>query len=1503
MEFEPRSNSWRWDLQSIEAKGFTDNVVDLMVRRLQRLSPAAQEALKQLACLGSQADFSTLAKIGSGSEADVHADFADAVRAGAILSTERSFRFVHDRVQEAAYALISSEALAERHLRIGRLLLSGMSGQDIAERIFDVVNQLNLGSKLISDRNEQQRTAALNLQAAKKAKASTAYSSACRYLAEATAAVGQQGWQDCYDLAFNVCFERAECEFLSSNFGEAAELIEELLLHAQSKVERARAFELRMTLQLVHGDNERAVRTALECLQMFGIELPERPTNDQVHAEYEAVWSNLGPHPIGSLLGLPLMEDLEMRAVMNVFSLMYRSAYFIDTNLCQTIACRMVNVTQKHGTTDGAVIAYALLGVYLGPIFHRYRDGEQFGRLAVAVAERHGFAAQKPGANFGMQMAVIWTQPIEIGLSCLDDAISSAKETGEIIYACYSLEHRLTDRFARGDHLDEIWLEAGNALEFVERIKFRHVADIISGTRLFVQSLRGQVGSAAAVEETALEARLLDAGIPIVICFHWILQIQRHFLLGDPKTALEYADKAKPLLWSAHCQIQFANYCLYHSVALAAVYGTTSPERQAEIHSELSTNLQTLERWAQSCPVTFGHKHLLVCGELARLEGREMEAMRLYERAARAAAEHGFVQDQALANELAGRCCLASGTERAAYAYLREARDCYFRWGALGKVAHLDQHYPAGKPAASPVSRVTIEEATGKLDAATIAKTAQAISSEMVLEDLIKSLVVIAVEHAGAERGLLILPRGAEQRIEAEAIIHDGTVIANLSEQSLAPAASPESIVHHVVRTRENVILDDASAENPFSTDPYIRQKRARSILCLPLLKQTKLVGVLYLENNLAPHVFVPARIAVLKLLVSQAAISLENTRLYHDVVEREAKIRHLVDANIIGIFIWNIEGQIVEANDAFLHMLGYDRDDLVSGRVHRSNLTLPEWRDRDAWTAAEVKMTGTAQPFEKEYVRKDGSRVPVLIGATAFDGKRDQGVGFVLDLTGRKRAEEALRASESKLEEAQRVAHVGYWEYDFLTRRYTFSAETFRIFGRTPQPSTIPVEEILDQVHSEDRPTFDEAVAVAVRDSPRYDMEYRLVRTNGEVRFVHAQGDFRRDASGKAISIFGIIQDITERKQAEYALRASEERWKAVFENNPTMYFMVDKMGTILSVNPFGAEQLGYEVDELIGRAVQEIFHEEDREAVQSNTAICFEELGQAKSWELRKIRKNGDVIWVRETARATMIDNHPSLLIVCEDITEGKRVSEALREARIQLTHANRVATMGQLTASVAHEVSQPIAAACNNATAALSFLDKSPPDLGEVKEAVNCILTDTERARDVIGRIRDHFRKAPPRKETFDLNDAIDEVIALTRSEVAKAGASVQKRLTDGPCPVWADRVQVQQVLLNLVMNATDAMSNVDEGPRELLIGTELNLTGGVLVTVHDSGPGIDQEHLERIFEAFYTTKSSGVGMGLAICRSIINAHGGRLWAEANKSRGAIFQFNLPGDKRAS
>src|SRR4029077_13829668 len=333
---------------------------------------------------------------------------------------------------------------------------------------------------------------------------------------------------------------------------------------------------------------------------------------------------------------------------------------------------------------------------------------------------------------------------------------------------------------------------------------------------------------------------------------------------------------------------------------------------------------------AANCPENFENRAALVSAEIARIEGRALDAMDLYEQAIRSARANGFVHNEALANELAARFYRARGFEKIAHAYLRDARYLYLRWGAAGKVRQLDQLYPhlrEGEPVPGPTS--TIGAPVENLDLATVIKVSQAVSGEIVLEKLIDTLMLTAIEHAGAERGLLILPRGDELRIEAEATTSGDTVIVRLREGGVAAPALPESIVHYVVRTQESVILDDASAENPFSADTYLSQYHARSILCLPLINRAKLIGVLYLENNLTAHVFNPRRIAVLKLLASQAAISLENTRLYHDLEEREAKIRRLVDANIIGICIFNLEGKIIEANDAFLHMVEYGREDL----------------------------------------------------------------------------------------------------------------------------------------------------------------------------------------------------------------------------------------------------------------------------------------------------------------------------------------------------------------------------------------------------------------------------------------------------------------------------------------------------------------------------------------------------------------------------------------------
>jgi PAS domain S-box-containing protein len=525
------------------------------------------------------------------------------------------------------------------------------------------------------------------------------------------------------------------------------------------------------------------------------------------------------------------------------------------------------------------------------------------------------------------------------------------------------------------------------------------------------------------------------------------------------------------------------------------------------------------------------------------------------------------------------------------------------------------------------------------------------VSSEIVLGKLIKTLLRIALEHAGAERGLLILFPGPEPRIAAEAKTSHGQVEVTLYQVAASAAELPESVLHYVIRTRESVIIDDGSAHNPFSADEYFRQKQIRSVLCLPLVKQAKLIGALYLENNLASHVFTPARISVLELLASQAAISLENARLYNDLREREAKIRRLVDSNIVGIVFWDVEGRIIDANQAFLDMVGYAQEDLVSGRLRWTELTPAEWRDADDQGLAELRAVGILDPREKEFFRKDGSRVPVLVARALFEWTPDEGLSFVVDMTDRKRSEERLRASEQ--------------------------------------------------------------------------------------RFLDAQ----------------------------------------------------------------------------------------------------------------------------------------------------------------MELAHVTRITTLGELAVSIAHEVNQPLAAVVANAEACLSWLRRGTPDLDAACRSVEWIINDGNRASEVIRRVRALANKTSLEKVPVDINDIVRETIPLVQRELISHQVLLRMDLAPALPRIVGDRVQLQQMIINLVMNGIEAMQSVIDRPREMVIRSRQDETEQVLVAVTDSGVGISVENADRVFNPFFTTKSSGMGMGLSICRSIMEAHGGRLWVMANGPHGATFQFTLP------
>jgi PAS domain S-box-containing protein len=715
------------------------------------------------------------------------------------------------------------------------------------------------------------------------------------------------------------------------------------------------------------------------------------PAREEVQADYEMVWRNLNGQSVESLIDLPLMTDPEMHAAMRVLAALTGSSLYTDINLYHLHFCEMVNLSLRYGISDASTFGYAGFGAILCVPFQRYIEGYRFGKLACDLVEKHGFAAYKAKVYLSMQMAALWTQPIEFGIDLIRAAFRAGSESGDLSFACYSCLHLVTDLLTQGAHLDDAWRESEACLDFVRRGKYLDAVDGIISQQQLIRNLRGQTTTFSTFgdqtfDERSFESRLTEDRMTSMVSRYWILKVQARFMSGDYLTALAAAEKAREVHWSSEAFFQSLDHHYYAALTVAALYENGSASEQRRWRELLAVHREQLRQWADSYPPTFADKHTLVLAEIARLEGRDAVAMRLYEQAIRSARDNGIVQNEGIAHEVAARFYAARGFETFADAYLRKARYCYLRWGADGKVRELDRLHPQLAAAEWHGPTATISSLVQQLDVGSIVKASQAVSSEIVLPKLIERLLTIALENAGADRGLLILPSADSYSIQAEAQATSDRIEVVLCQKSITESTCPASVVRYVMRTHETVVLDDASRANPFSEADYLRGRRTKSILCLPLIKQGRLTGLLYLENALTSHAFTSDRIAVLELLAAQAAISLENTHLYRDLAQREARIRRLVDANIIGIFIWDFDGHILGANDAFLGIVGYDRDDLVAGRVRWTDLTPPEWHDAEARLIAEHKISGRLPPFQKEYFRKDGGRVPVLMGAATFE-------------------------------------------------------------------------------------------------------------------------------------------------------------------------------------------------------------------------------------------------------------------------------------------------------------------------------------------------------------------------------------------------------------------------------------------------------------------------------------------------------------------------------------
>jgi len=612
-----------------------------------------------------------------------------------------------------------------------------------------------------------------------------------------------------------------------------------------------------------------------------------------------------------------------------------------------------------------------------------------------------------------------------------------------------------------------------------------------------------------------------------------------------------------------------------------------------------------------------------------------------------------------------------------------------------------------------------------------------------------------------------------------------------------------------------------------------------------------------------------------------------------------EARFRTLVDHASDAFFLYNEDATVLDVNRQACESLGYRRDELIGMTAFDYG---PDLTSALLQRIRERLRSGKIVTYDGHHRRKDGTVFPVEVRIQALWHEGQMlAVSLDRDITERKRAEDELRASEERFRTLVQFSFDVYWESDAQHR--FFRQEFAEGLTDAPAPGSeigktrweVPYLEPDAEAWRKHRGTLDAHL-------PFRDFELARPAPDGGKRFVSVSGLPVFDETGRFIGYRGVGRHITERKKAEEAIRRSEAYLAEAQRLSHTGTSVYNARGTLYwseeCYRIWGLDPLQRLPD---AETILQRIHPDDRDRVREGFQKALHQKGEQAA-QFRIVRPDGTVKHIQSVFHPLLSapGELDEIVTTHVDVTERRRAqeqSEKLRQLELDLAHMNRLSMMGELTASLAHEILHPIATARNNARAGMRFLEMSPPNLAEVMEALSCVVRDTDRAKEIVSRVRDHIKKAPPRMELFDLNGAIDEVLVMVRNAIDGNEVSVRTRLIEHPASVRGDRVQLQQVVLNLTLNAVEAMSSVGEGARELSISTELSQTNGILVAISDSGPGIDPEHLDRVFAPFYTTKTSGIGMGLSICRSIIDAHGGRLWAEANRPRGAIFQFTLP------
>ena len=910
---------WQWNMEAIEALDITDNVVELMISKLQKLPEATQKVLSLVACIGNQFDLNTLSLTYEKESSAAFGDLLPAVREGLVLPANEleaqgidpsmygflilNYKFLHDRVQQAAYSLIDETEKQAVHLKIGRLLLTNTPLEYRLERVFDLVDHLNVGISLIAEESEKLELADLNLEAGKKAKDATAYVAAKEYLTAGLSLLNESWWETHYSLAFSMHKEAAEVEYLNSNFSKSEALIACILERAQTALEKTEAYKLLILQFTLRAKYEEAITAGRKALSLLDIDLPTEDLETAISQEVAAAKENLGARSIASLIEAPEMTIPENKIALDLITNLLTSTYLINPQLWVVNVLKGVNIALKYGRFPEAAQCYTNYGIVLNAFFGDYQAGYEFGLLALNLSEQFKNLRMKCKACAALGTALMfWFKHIKDSNATINEGYQAALESGDLEYAGYLLHNTILNTFFQGKNIGQLLEEIPRYLQFTQKTQNQLSTDTLLGLQLTLGNLHkttpGKLVFATnnLKEEEHLQNCKEHQNL-YSLSIYMIHKLQNLYLYWELEEALQLAlETESQLPFIAGC-LAVTEFNFFHSLILAAVYPTASASQQQEYWEKLQKNQEQMKIWTDNCAANFEHKYLLVAAEIARISNEDAVAIDLYDRAIISAAENEFIQNEAIANELAAKFWLNKGKRKYAEFHLRDAYYGYQRWGATRKVEELENLYPQVRELLKAKNRSlnlqttvihTSKESNAEmLDLASAIKASQAISSEIVLDKLLSKLMTILIENAGAEKGFLLLPNNEGLTFAAKASTEGTEVVLQESQLVSGSEDLPQTVVNYVERSQSDLVLSDAAAEGRFTTDPYIVSHKLKSLLCTPIVNAGKLVAILYLENNLTAGAFTSDRLEILRVLSSQAAVSLENSLLYTSVEQK----------------------------------------------------------------------------------------------------------------------------------------------------------------------------------------------------------------------------------------------------------------------------------------------------------------------------------------------------------------------------------------------------------------------------------------------------------------------------------------------------------------------------------------------------------------------------------------------------------------------------------------